>query len=132
MTKKEQAIKFMKELKIFDGFIKDYKDKDLVCFFERYAGFWDLQEPEIEAKRKEIEKKYNCVIYAATHEFLYDDEIYSFLVVTDYPEEWDGLLTKDGDSYYAFAYCWNKSCEWCSEFGDVVIQSAFGGIRRTA
>ena len=30
----------------------------------------------------------------------------------------------------AFAYVWNKSDDWCSEFGSVAIQSGFGGITR--
>lgn len=131
VTKKDKALELLKRLDIFDGFIKDFKENDLVCFFERFAGFWSYQDKELEAKRKKIEEKYNCLVYAITHEFIDGDELYSFLIVTNYPEEWNSLLQDVGNhEFYATAYVWNKSCEWCSEFGDVVIKSACGGLKR--
>jgi len=132
MTQKEKAIELMKKLKIYSPYIKGFEDKDRVCFFEGFAGFWDDQEPDIETKRKELEREHHCMIYATTHEKLYGDDVYSFLMVSNYPEEWDDLVTKDDGNFYAFAYVWNRSCDWCSEFGDVVVQSAGGGIRRVA
>lgn len=133
VTKKDKAIELMRQLGIYQPYIQDFQENDYVCFFERLAGFWDFQRPDLEAKRKKIEKKYNCLVYAITHEYLGGDELYSFLIVTDYPEEWDNLLQDIGHhEYYATAYVWNKSCEWCSEFGDITVQSAFGGIRRIA
>ncbi len=123
----------MKQLDIYQPYIDGFKNDGYVCYFERFAGFWDFQNHELEAKRKEIEKKYNCLVYAITHEYLEGDELYSFLLVTDYPEEWDYLLQDAGHhEHYATAYVWNKSCDWCSEFGDVVIEHAFGGIRRVS
>ena len=32
----------------------------------------------------------------------------------------------------AYAYVWNKDDEWCSEFGDIIVQSFGGGIQRVA
>jgi hypothetical protein len=133
VSKKEKALELMKQLKLYQPFIEDFKNDGYVCYFERFAGFWDFQDKELEAKRKEIEQKYNCLVYAITHEFLEGDELYSFLIVTNYPKEWNKLLQDVGHhEHYATAYVWNKSCEWCSEFGDVVIESALGGIRRVA
>ena len=59
-------------------------------------------------------------------------ELYDFLIVTDYPEEWDTLVYSQGNRHTAFAYVWNKDDEWCSEFGSVTLQSFGGGIRRIA
>lgn len=133
VTKKDKALQLMKQLDIFEPYIDGLKNDGYVCYFERFAGYWDFKDKELEAKRKEIEKKYNCLVYAITHEFLEGDELYSFLIVTDYPEEWDNALQSAGlNKHYATAYVWNKSCEWCSEFGDVLIEHAFGGIRRIA
>ena len=133
VTKKDKALELMKKLDIYKPYIDGFKNDNLVCYFERFAGFWDFQNKELEAKRKEIEKEYNCLVYAITHEYLEGDELYSFLLVSDYPEEWDYALQDAGHhKYYASAYVWNKSCDWCSEFGDVVIESAFGGLRRVA
>lgn len=131
--KKEKALDILKTLNIYKSYIDDFKDKGYVCYFERFAGFWDFQDKELEAKRKEIEEKYNCLVYAITHEYIDGDEMYSFLLVSNYPEEWKySLLSAGLNKYYAIAYVWNKSCDWCSEFGDVVIESAYGGIRRVA
>ena len=133
VSKKDKALELMKRLDIFDGFIRDFKEQDLVCYFERFIGFWDYRNKELEAKRKEIEKKYNCLVYAITHEFIQGDEMYSLLFVSNNPEQWKySLQNADANKYYATAYIWNKSCAWCSELGDVLIESAFGGLRRIA
>ncbi len=133
ITKKDKALELMKQLDIYQPYIDGFKDNGYVCYFERFGGYWDFQDKELEAKRKEIEKKYNCLVYAITHEYLEGDELYSFLLVTDYPEEWEYLLQNTGQrKHYATAYVWNKSCDWYSEFGDVVIENAFGGLRRVA
>ncbi len=133
VSKKDKALELMKQLDIYQPYIDGFKDNGYVCYFERFGGYWDFQNKELEAKRKEIEKKYNCLVYAITHEYLESDELYSFLLVTNYPEEWEYLLQDASHhEHYATAYVWNKSCDWCSEFGNVVIESAFGGLRRVA
>ena len=128
--RKEQAIKMLRKLDIFKPYIRGFRESNKVCFFENFGGFWINQEPEIEAKMKEIEEKYNCTVYAITHEFTEFGECWDFLIVSDYPEEWEYSLVKDGGNFYAFAYVWNKDDEWCSEFGDIALQSFGGGIKR--
>lgn len=131
-NKKLTAIGLMKTLDIYTPYIQGFMDDDKVCFFENFGGFWVYQEPEIEAKMREIEKKYNCTVYAITHEFTEFGECYDFLIVTNYPEEWNNLVCGNGNKHYAFAYVWNKDDEWCSEFGTIGVQSFGGGIRRIA
>lgn len=132
-TKKYKAIELMKTLDIYKPYIDGFEQEDKVCFYERYAGFWVYQEPEIEKKMKEIEAEYKCVVYAITHEITDFGELYDFLIVTDYPEEQDKLLYDQGDGdFIAFAYVWNKTDEECSEFGSVGVKSFGGGIRRVA
>ena len=129
--KKDKAIELLKTLDIYKPYIQGFEQNDKVCFFEMYGGFWIYQEPEIEAKMREIEKKYNCVVYAVTHEITSIGELWDFLIVTKYPEEWDTLVYNAGyNKYYAFAYVWNKTDEDCSELGTIVVQSFGGGIRR--
>ena len=128
--RKEQAIKYMTTLDIYKPYIKGFKENNQVCLYEQFAGFWVDQEPDVFKKMKEIEEEHNCTVYAITHEFLEFGECYSFLIVTDYVEEWDTLLEKYGHEYAAFAYVWNKDDDICSEFGTIAVQSAFGGIRR--
>lgn len=130
---KAKAVEFMKKLDIYEPYIDGFAKKDMVCFYEGFGGFWVFQEPEIEKKMREIEKKYDCTVYAITHEFTDFGECYSFLIVTDYEEEWEDLLSPWGENQFAaYAYVWNKDCKYCSEFGSIGIQSCFGGIRRCA
>ena len=130
--RKEQAVKLMKQLDVYKPYIKGFEESDKVCFYENFGGFWVFQEPEIEAKMKEIEKRFDCTVYAITHEYTEFGECYDFLIVTDYTEEWENLVYRKGNGFYAFAYVWNKDDEWCSEFGTIGLRSFGGGIKRIA
>lgn len=132
ITKKEKAIELLKKMDIYKPYIQGFRDSDKVCFFERFGGYWVEQEPELYEKMKSLEKKYNCLVYAVTHEFTEFGELYDFLIVTDYPKEWDDLVYSQGSYHTAFAYVWNKDDDQCSEFGSVTVQSFGGGIRRIA
>ena len=128
--KKQKAIEYLKKLDIYKPYIKGFKEDNNVCFFENYGGYWAWQEPDLMKKVKELEEEHNCLVYAITHEYTSIGEMYSFLIVTDYEEEWDTLLEKYGNQYYAFAYVLNKDDDDCSEFGTVALSSFGGGIRR--
>lgn len=129
--KKEVALKIMKQLNIFEPYIQGFEKNDEVCYFERYAGFWAWQDEDLQNKVKEIEEKYNCTVYAITHDYTGFGELYSFLIVADYKEEWDDLIYKNSaNEFYAFSYVWNKTDEDSSEFGSILVESLGGGIRR--
>ena len=131
--RKQKAIKLMKELDIFKPYIDGFRENNHTCFYENFGGFWTYQDKELLAKQKELEKKYNCTVFAITHEYTEFGECYSFLLVSDYKEEWEYTLEKvDYNKFYAFAYVWNKDDDNCSEFGTIGIQSFGGGIRRVA
>ena len=131
--RKELALKFMKQLDIYKPYIKGFEENDKVCYFERYAGFWAWQDEDLQNKIKEIEEKYNCTVYAITHDYTGFGELYSFLIVTDYKDEWDDLICKySANEFSVFSYVWNKSDDYLSEFGTILVQSFGGGIRRTA
>ena len=132
ITKKEKAIELLKRMDIYKPYIQGFRDSDKVCFFERFGGYWAEQEPELYEKMKSLEKKYNCLVYAVTHEFTEFGELYDFLIVTDYPKEWDDLVYSQGSYHTAFAYVWNKDDDQCSEFGSVTVRSFGGGIKRIA
>lgn len=138
IERKEKAIELMKKLDIYKPYIKGFKENNEVCFFEGFGGFWAWQDEELQSKIKEVEEKYNCTVYAITHEFTEFGELYDFLLVTDYKEEWDNLVEKyqgkndDTNTIFAFAYVWNKTDNDLSEFGTISLQSFGGGIRRIA
>ncbi len=128
---KSKAIEFLKQLKIYKSYIKGFKEENEVFLFEQFNGYWVSEEPEVEAKMREIEQKYNIKVYAITHERLFYKEMYSFLFISKYPEDWDNLLQYEGhNQYHTAAYVWNIDWEECSEFGDVLIERASGGIKR--
>lgn len=132
-AKKNKAIELMKKLDIYKPYIDGFEKSGKVCFFENYGGFWIDQESHISGKIKELEEKYNCLVYAVTHEMTSIGEMYDFLIVSDYPEEWDDTLLPAGDgTFYAYAYVWNVDDDYCSEFGDIVVRSFGGGIKRIA
>ena len=105
---KEKAIELLKQMDIYAPYIKGFRESDKVCFFEGFGGFWIDQEPELHKKMKAIEEKHKCKVYAVTHEYTEFGELYDFLIVTDYPEEWDTLVYTEGSRHTAFAYVWNK------------------------
>ena len=129
--KKDKAIELMRALDIYKPYIDGFEKEDKVCFFDQFGGFWVYQEPEIEKKMKQIEKRYKCKVYAITHECTEFGELWDFLIVTNYPREWDNLIYKHDDGeFLAFAYVWNKTDEECSELGSIFVKSFGGGIRR--
>lgn len=131
--RKEKALEIMQQLEIYKPYIKGFENNDEVCYFERYAGFWAWQDEDVHNKVKEIEEKYNCTVYAITHELTDFGELYDFLIVTDYKEEWEDLICQySKNEFSAFSYVWNKSDDYLSEFGTILVQSFGGGIRRTA
>ena len=130
--RKNVALNYMKKLDIYKPYIDGFKKDNNVCYFEQFGGFWAWQDEELLNKMKQIEKEHNATCYAITHEYTEFGELYDFLLVTDYKEEWDSLLERVNNTFYAFAYVWNKDDDYSSEFGTVVLQSLGGGIRRIA
>ena len=130
--RKQQAAKYLKDLNLYKPYIDGFMEEDNVCFYENFGGYWAYQEKDLYEKIKEIENKYNCTVYAVTHEYTDFGECYSLMLVTDYPEEWKNSLVNNKFTFYAFAYVWNKSDDWCSEFGTIGVKSFGGGLKRVA
>ena len=86
-NKKQKAIELMNKLDIYKPYIKGFKDKNSVCFYENFGGFWAYQEPELMAKIKEFEEKHNVLVYAVTHEYLEFGECYDFLYILSHEKE---------------------------------------------
>ena len=131
MTQKEVALSAMKSLDIYAPYIKKFEKDGTVTLFERFGGYYieEDNEPELLKKIREFEAEYGSIVYAVTHTFTQFGELYEFLCISKYEEEWDYTLdeTKRG---YAFSYVWNKTDEWCSEFGTIAVKSFGGGIAR--
>lgn len=132
-AQKEIAIQCLEKLDIYKPYIKKFNSEaGTPCFFENFCGFYADQEPEPWKKIKEVEAEYNCLVYAVTHEYFEFGECWSMLCVSKDSESIDdcfGAFSRP-NTFYAFAYVWNQTNKQLSEFGDVVVQSFAGGIRR--
>lgn len=138
LTKEEQkeiAIKRLQQLKIYKPYINSFKaKKQTVTVFENFGGFWATADNgfgELEEAIKKFEAETGSMVYAVTHEFAEFGECYSMLCVSKYREdEMQIELNQHNTVFYAFSWVWNKDNEWCSEYGTIGVQSAFGGLRR--
>ena len=128
---KDIAMQCLKKLNINGAFISCFQNKGMPCFFENYAGFYINQEPDIYEKVKAVEEAYEYLVYAITHELTDYGETWTMLCITDDMEDVDQAIeTFSDEDYYAFAYVWNKSNPIFSEFGDVIVRSYLGGLKR--
>ena len=132
MTQQEVAIKAMRKLKIFTPYIKEFQENGRVCLFRSVFGYYIDQdnEPELYQKIKEFEQETGSLVYAVTQDGGHDEEIYSFLCVSKYEEEWGTEIDYAGNYIIVWAYVWNKSYEPHSEFGSIGVRSAGGGVFR--
>ena len=127
---KKIAIEHLKALNIYRPYIAEFRKNGTVTMFERFGGYYINEMngyTELESRIKEFERDYEALVYAVTHEYLEFGECYTFLYVD---KNDPNNLTIDDGLYYVYAYVWNKTMEYCSEFGTVGIQSSYGGIVR--
>lgn len=134
MTQKEMAIQCLEMLDIYKPYIRKFKSKaGTPCFFENFGGFWVDQEPELFSKIKEVEKDYGVLVYGVTHEFTEFGECWSMLCISQNPDSINDFITESipySGRFYVYSYVWNKTDDFCSEFGDIAVQSFGGGIKR--
>ena len=131
-NKKAEAINRMRVLDLYNPYIKAFKDKDEIFMSEMTGGVYEFSSnSKLCDKVREFEAEHNALVYHVIRTVTEFGELYSFLFVSDYEEEWemDNADIADG---YALAYVWNTTDEWCSEFGSVGVRGKFGGIIRTA
>ena len=134
MTQKEIAVQCLETLDVYKPYINKFKSKSgMTCFFENFAGFWTDQWPEMYEKVKEVERDYDCLVYAITHEFLEIGDCWTMLCVPkDTVNRLDVVSQAYDSMYYAYAYAWNRSIPEFSEFGSVIVRSYGGGIKRVS
>lgn len=130
--KKAEAINRMKMLDLYTDYIKAFKDNGEIFMSEMTGGVYEFEaNTELCNKVKEFEAEHNALVYHVIHTLTQFGELYNFLYVSDYDEEYE-LDNADIKAGYALAYVWNKDDEWCSEFGTIGVKGFLGGIVRTA
>lgn len=89
-NKKIEAINRMKALDLFKPCIKAFENRDEVQLSEMTGGLYEFSRDEdLNAKIKEFEEEYNTLVYHVIHTYTNFGELYSFLYVSDYEEEWE-------------------------------------------
>ena len=131
--KKAEAINRMKELGLFVPCIKAFK-RDEVQLSEPTGGLYEFSsDKELTAKVQEFEQENNALVYHVIHTPAMIDgeamEMYNFLYVSDYQEEWE-MDQNDIKEGYALVYVWNKTIDYFSEFGSIAVKEKFGGLVR--
>lgn len=129
-NKKVEAIKRMKVLGLFKPCIKAFDKYDELQLTEPTGGLYEFNDnEELNAKVKEFEAEYDALVYHVIHTYTQFGELFNFLYVSDYEEEWE-MDNADIEDGYAMAYVWNKSDDWMSEIGSIVVSERFGGLVR--
>jgi len=128
--KKEEAIKRMNVLGLFKPCIKSFEKYDELQLTEPTGGLYEFNDnAELNAKVKEFEEEYDALVYHVIHTYTQFGELFNFLYVSDYEEEWE-MDNADIAEGYVVAYVWNKSDDWMSEIGSIVVRERFGGLVR--
>jgi hypothetical protein len=128
--KKVEAIKRMEMLGLFKPCIKHFDKYDEVQLSEMTGGLYEFsRDEELATKIKEFEEEYNALVYHVIHTYTNFGELYNFLFVSDYEEEWE-MENEDIKDKYAFCWVWNKDIDYFSEFGTIVVAPRFGGLVR--
>jgi hypothetical protein len=130
--KKTEAIKRMKTLDLYKPYITLFEKDNQIFLSEMTGGVYEFNDnEELIAKVKAFEEEYNALVYHVIRTMTQFGELYNFLYVSDHQDEW-AMDNEDIADGYALAYVWNRTDEWCSEFGSIGVRGKFGGIVRTA
>lgn len=127
--KKEEAIKRMKAMDIFDPAIKQFKEEGRVCVSEPPIGGLYWAEKELKERIEKFEKENNALVYLVVRAFTSFGKMDSLLFVGDYKEDWE-VENEDIKDGIVFSYTINYDMPDCSEMGSIGYRSIGGGIIR--
>ncbi len=129
IEQKLEAIKRMKKLDIYTQAIKEFEKDNMLNKSESGGILFWLDENE-QKMVKEFEEKYNATVYHLIHNYTEFGELYSFLFVSQYKDDWD-YDDEDLNNNRSLVYVKNIDEDAFSEFGTIGIRSQFGGLIRT-
>lgn len=124
-----EAIERMKTLRLHKNVINEFKEGTLNM--SENGGFLYWIEGEMLTKIRDVEERYNIVVYHAIHDYTDFGEILTLMYVSDDEEEWE-MDRDDLTNGYPCAYVINLDDDYCSEFGSVQVVPQIGGLKRIA
>lgn len=128
---KNEAVKRMKLLEIHCNAIEEFDMEDRLNVSEFMGILYWLNTKDVLREIKEIEEKYEVMVY---HVILTNTEygkLYSFLYVSEDVEMWE-QERKDIYDNWPCCYVYNQEYPYDSEFGGIKIDKINGGLMRTA
>ena len=131
-----EAIRRMKKLNLHENVIRDFeKDGTLNCSEEGMGILFWLYDEKKQAI-KDIEDRYDILVYHCTLDYLEFGRCLTCLYVSSQEDEWayddQDLILDDENTCYPIAYVANLDDDTCSEFGSVGIRPMNGGVVRVA
>lgn len=126
----DEAIKRMKELKIYNDAIKNFKEGTVSQSISGYM-FWidESTENDLAKKIADFEAENNAVVYYVITTNTNFGMLYNLLFVGDNEEEWE-YEHEDIKDNYVFSYVINVDEPLFSEFGTIVVDQQYGGLVR--
>ena len=131
--KQAEAIRRMKEMKIYNDVIQQFQKKGIVCISTPPLGAHFYANEELRKVIAEFEKEYDALVYTGIQ--TYTDIMgltYELFYVSDHKEEWE-YDDNDRAQNWQVVYVYNKSTPEFSEIGGIGYElTPAGGLRRTA
>lgn len=129
-NKKAEAINRMKMLGLSKSCIKAFQDRDEVQLSETNGELTGLSKnEELRTYIENLEKTEKILVYHVLHTYTPFGEMYSFLLVSDYGEEWESDR-RNVKSNRLLSNVWNKDTPEYSEYGYIEVTQRSGGLIR--
>lgn len=130
ILQKEEAVKRLLEMDYFEDSLNEFISEDKISKSEPNGAIFWLSEDEQKIV-DDFEKKWNALVFHVIHSFAQFGELYNLLYISKNEEEWSEDLERNEDgTFMSFVYVENVDCDWCSEFGSIVIKNRIGGLVR--
>lgn len=96
---------------------------------ESLGALYEVNEEEQEIINNFEREHVGYKVYHLIHNMTEFGELYNIFYVSTETSEWE-QDKEDLKGNYAFVYVYNKSDNWCSEFGSIMIKKNIGGLIR--
>ena len=127
---KQEAIKRMENFGMYDRILHRFRENETI-FMSEGIHFYTLDE-DIKEQVEKFEKDTGSLVYHVIHNQLLGMDLYTFLFVGDTTDDFDWergcpLDPYDKSERIIFVYCYNKTYDEFSEYGDISFKF-IGGI----
>lgn len=129
---KDVAAWALRELNVSTPYVLDFEQNDRVYLFYYDDVQYIAPGSELADKIRLIETTRHLKVYAVTHDFLLPiGEMYSFLCISKFEEDWDKMVSLVGENTFrVYAYVHNVIAPECSESGYIILRSEHGKLVR--